>query len=244
MAHESQVSFYRKVIQSFPKHFEGKVLDIGSLDINGGPHRLLDASEYVGVDIGPGPNINLVAHGENLDLPSNYFDVAMSSECFEHNANWRSTLKNMIRMTKEGGLVVFSCATLGREEHGTSASDGGFSAPLLTEAGVEYYENVRPKAVRRVLRGGSIENFLILVNRQHSDLLFVGVKGAEDSSQRKRLEMLRESIRTEFKLEKRRKSATRFLFELVGGDRGLRLYLCGRALRDKTYNRVLSWRRS
>ena len=80
-------------------------MDIGSLEINGGPHLMLKAQEYVGVDLAKGFNVNLVSRGEDVALPSNYFDASISSECFEHNPNWRSTLHNMTRMTRRGGLL-------------------------------------------------------------------------------------------------------------------------------------------
>ena len=117
MAHTDQIQFFQQVIQHFPGFFSGKVIDIGSNDINGGPHKYVNASEYVGVDLGPGTNVNLVSRGEEVQLPSGYFDVAMSSECFEHAPTWRAILLNMIRMTRPGGLVAFSCATTGRPEH-------------------------------------------------------------------------------------------------------------------------------
>lgn len=95
--------FFGDVVAAFPGHFAGRVLDIGSLDINGGPHTLFTSAEYVGVDLGSGPNVTHVGRGEDLTLPDGRFDVAMSSECFEHNRAWRATVSNMIRMTRRGG---------------------------------------------------------------------------------------------------------------------------------------------
>lgn len=152
-------------------------MDIGSLEINGGPHLMLKPQEYVGVDLAKGLNVNLVSRGEDVSLPSNYFDASISSECFEHNPNWRSTLHNMTRMVKNGGIVAFSCATTGRPEHGTSRSDGGMAAPLAVKLGVEYYENVTEVDVLSCIGKNLFITFNIFINRNSKDLYFVGIKG-------------------------------------------------------------------
>lgn len=48
MAHADQMHFFTNVIARFPNHFMGRVLDVGSLDINGGPQILVSPKEFVG----------------------------------------------------------------------------------------------------------------------------------------------------------------------------------------------------
>ena len=182
MAHSEQMTFFKTVTDLFPQKFAKKVIDIGSLDINGGPHTLFKSDEYVGVDLAAGPNVNLTSQGENVDLPSNYFDVSMSSECFEHNPAWRSTLANMVRMTKPLGLVVISCASTGRLEHGTSRSDGGFAAPLAIQKGQEYYRNLSKRQLLQALDKSQFLTQKAWTNFKTGDLYFVGVKSSEEPS--------------------------------------------------------------
>jgi SAM-dependent methyltransferase len=171
--------FFDTVITAFPEHFDGKVLDVGSLDINGGHHHLLKSKEYVGVDVSAGKNVSLVASGNEIDLPSGYFDAAMSSECFEHNPFWRGTLHNMIRLTKnQGGLVVFSCASPGRQEHGTTRSDDGYASPLTVQAGQEYYQNVSKRQVKAMFGESEFLSFRLWQDLRVNDLYFVGVKNS------------------------------------------------------------------
>lgn len=185
MAHPAQLDFFAMAHLFFPNHFEGRVIDIGSLDINGGPHRNISPREYVGVDLAEGPNVNLVSRGEDVDLPSGHFDVAMSSECFEHNPNWRDTFRNMYRLTRPGGLVVFSCATWGRPEHGTTRSDGGYSAPFVVEQGSEHYENVSELSVLGISARLGFSEAWTLVEPAHCDLFFAGLRKGSDTSSRK-----------------------------------------------------------
>jgi SAM-dependent methyltransferase len=172
--------FFKSVIELFESHFDGSVLDIGSNDLGGGPHLLLKSREYIGVDLGPGKNVDLISGGQDVELPSNYFDVVMSSECFEHNPYWRSTLHNMVRMTKPGGLVVFSCAGIGRQEHGTSRSFAE-AAPLAIQIGQEYYGNVSKRQVQATIDEFAFSSFDLFENHVSCDLYFVGIKKPGES---------------------------------------------------------------
>lgn len=192
MAHDEQLAFFSKVIELFPEKFMGAVIDIGSFDINGGPHRLIAPSEYVGVDLSEGPNVTLVSGGQDVDLASNRFDVAMSSECFEHNPYWIATFQNMIRMTKPGGIVVFSTGSTGRPVHGTSDSDGGHAAPAAVTIGQEFYRNVEKKSVARAFEATQFQETWMGYNPISADLYFVGIKARALDSPRIEKHMLAE----------------------------------------------------
>jgi len=143
MAHDAQRVFVEAVRERYPEHFtNAKVVEIGSLDINGTVRDFFtDPDYYVGVDVGPGPGVDIVDNGALFPGRDDWFDVSISTECFEHNPDWVETFKNMIRMTRQGGLVILTFAGEGRPEHGTSRSDVG-SSPLTVAAGWEYYKNL------------------------------------------------------------------------------------------------------
>ncbi len=80
----------------FPQYFyESKVLEVGSLDINGSIRQFFVGCDYVGVDLGEGRGVDVVARGEELDYPDDSFDVVASCECFEHNPEWVKTFNNI-----------------------------------------------------------------------------------------------------------------------------------------------------
>jgi SAM-dependent methyltransferase len=176
MAHPAQQRFIGLAVAKFPSLFSGKVLDIGSLDITGDITHQFKANEYVGVDIGPGKNVTKVARGEDLDFATGYFDVTISGECFEHNPAWKSTFINMVRMTKPGGIVVMTCASTFRTEHGTSRSDFGTGAPLSVSAGYEYYKNLSPEDLTCIIDKSLFAKYAIFQNWAESDLYFIGLK--------------------------------------------------------------------
>jgi len=224
MSHAAQMEFFRSATVFFSGFFAARVIDIGALDINGGPHSLFSAAHYVGVDIGPGLNVDLVSRGEDVDLPTGSFDVAMSSECFEHNPEWRSTFQNMVRLTRPGGLVIFSCATEGRKEHGTSRSDGGRAAPLAVDLGQEYYQNVPAGAVRDVVRPGDFARWFIATEPHHHDLFFVGLKSGANRADISSLSKFERLIRWKFTRGYIQGSFAKRLAYRLAGNRGLTIY--------------------
>ncbi len=134
MAHIEQLQFFNQCFDAFPEIFKestSKVVDIGSLDINGGPHSLLSVN-YIGTDIGEGKNVDLVCPSQELSFQTGFFDSTISSECFEHNPFWRESLGQIARITRKVGVVIWSAAGIGRATHGTSKSkDNGVSAPCV-----------------------------------------------------------------------------------------------------------------
>jgi hypothetical protein len=170
VSHQSQLNFVSSLKSQFPIFFAGqKVLEIGSLDINGSIRQFFIGCDYTGVDLGEGKGVDLVARGEELDFPDGHFKVVASCECFEHNENWEATFRNMIRMSS--GLVFFSCATTGRPEHGTrrtSPSDAPFT--------LDYYKNLTEEDFREKFTFEEFESYGFSTNSNPQDLYFWGIK--------------------------------------------------------------------
>lgn len=177
MAHTEQHDFIRAVKDSFPQHFaDCRVLEVGSLDINGTIRIFFERCNYLGVDVGPGPGVDLIAQGEDLDLPDNSYDTVVSTECFEHNPEWVKTFKNMIRMCCSNGLVIMTCATTGRAEHGTARTSPSDS-PLTQSTWGDYYKNLTQDDFEKEFNFEEL--FVVcnfIVDQAHSDLYFYGIK--------------------------------------------------------------------
>jgi hypothetical protein len=172
MAHAQQIQFVSDLKDQFPEFFVNKkVLEIGSLDLNGSIRSFFENCRYLGVDVGPGPGVDLIARGEDLEFSGNYFDVVASTECFEHTPNWARILNNMIRMSK--GLVFFTCATTGRAEHGTTRCNP-WDSPHT--AGT-YYHNVTEEEVLAACDLSALKTYAFSTNHESHDLYFYGIKG-------------------------------------------------------------------
>jgi hypothetical protein len=183
MAHEAQQQFFLSVKEKFPQYFTNvKVLDIGSLDINGNTkHFLKQPYFYTGIDLDKGPNVDVVCPAHLFDSGFQY-DLIMSGECFEHDMFYKESLINLVRLLKSGGMLLFSCASTDRPEHGTLRTTP-MDAPFLALYGEEwcnYYKNLTEKDIREVLDIDSIfsqyyfqESFCGVVG---NDLYFWGIK--------------------------------------------------------------------
>lgn len=176
MSHKQQLDFISKVKTLYPSYFNNKcVVEIGSLNINGTVRTFFDKCVYVGVDVGPGPGVDVVSLGHQYKL-SNSFDVVISCECFEHDPHWVDTFANMIDLCKPKSLIIFSCATTGRKEHGTPSSEPQ-SSPLTVNIGWDYYKNLTEQDFRDKFDFDTIFNtYQFSENTESCDLYFYGIK--------------------------------------------------------------------
>jgi SAM-dependent methyltransferase len=176
MSHPEQLAFIDEVRTVFPRHFKGaRVLEIGSLDINGTIRNRFEGCQYTGLDVAEGPGVDVACQGQDYDAPDASFDTVISCEVMEHNPAWRETFRNMVRLCRPDGLVVMTCATWGRAEHGTARSEPGMS-PLTVEKGWTYYQNLR---AADFLEAGVTEGlgaWRFFQNWRSFDLYFVGLR--------------------------------------------------------------------
>lgn len=175
MSHAEQLTWVTNLKTQFPDFFVNKrVLEVGSLNINGSIRQFFTDCDYTGIDIGPGQDVDVVCSGHEFDAPS--FDVAASCECFEHNPFWAQTFLNMWRLLKPDGLLFMSCATTGRPEHGTSRTTVKDS-PLTVQKNWEYYRNLTiPDFEKAFPLSLLFSRYAFSSHTRHCDLYFWGVR--------------------------------------------------------------------
>lgn len=175
VSHPAQNEYIKYVKNKFPAYFyKRQVLEVGSLNINGTVRDLFTECYYVGLDVAEGKGVDIVCEGQNYDAPTESFDVVISCECFEHNPEWVATFTNMHRMTRTLGLVVMTCATTGRAEHGTTRTTPQDS-PLTIGLGWDYYKNLTEQDFRDNFDlDNMFSDYQFIVGG--TDLYFYGVK--------------------------------------------------------------------
>ena len=97
-----------------------KVLDVGSCDINGNIRHLFNKkTEYIGVDMRRGDNVDVVINGHNLltRFKEEEFDLVVSFDTFEHDGAFWLTLEQMKKVLKPGGWIVLGFPGRNCPEH-------------------------------------------------------------------------------------------------------------------------------
>jgi SAM-dependent methyltransferase len=123
-----------------PQYFNNaEVLEIGSRSVEGQPtiRTHFNNCNYTGVDISEGLNVDIVSKGHEF-IGDRLFDTVISCECFEHDPFYERTIMNMIHNLKHNGLLIFTCASTDRPEHGTRKSHPGSSIEGIHPENFEY----------------------------------------------------------------------------------------------------------
>ncbi|MGF1569124.1 MAG: glycosyltransferase [Nodosilinea sp.] len=219
MAHPEQQRFFKDIGQRFPEYFQAnqQVLEVGSQNINGTVRDFFpENTTYLGIDIGPGKDVDLVIPGELIQLPPAWADVAISTECFEHASTWPQILENMIRITKPSGLVLLTFAGFGRPTHGTLDSDLSLSPFTGT-----YYKNLIPDDIYEAIRIGEyFSSHAFEVNSEAHDTYFWGIRNSREfegqpSSLR---ELEAQLVQTQGQLGQSAKKISDLTYNLAEGD--------------------------
>lgn len=172
MSHPAQKEFFRKVKKEYPDSFHKvKVVDCGSLDVNGSIKELFTESDYTGVDIVAGRNVDVVSHIKDLSFEDNSFDTVVSGEMLEHDGTWKESLQKMYDMCKSGGLLAITCAGEGRPEHGTRRTNG-----KQWGTDFDYYMNLTEAHFREVYKDEMFTMTHHEYNPVARDQYFYGIK--------------------------------------------------------------------
>jgi SAM-dependent methyltransferase len=156
-----------------------RVLDVGSGDINGNNRFLFENCEYDGNDVIKAKNVTVVSKTKDLPFPENTFDTIISTECFEHDPEYKESLVKIYNMLKPDGLFLFTCASTGRAEHGTRRTSPTESYGTIgkLEDMVDYYKNLTELDLNEALPLNTLfSSWDTYYHSRSKDLYFVGIK--------------------------------------------------------------------
>ena len=117
--HTSSLEHINRLVGKYLSGREGlRVLDIGSLDVNGTYKRFFahSKSTYLGLDLAAGPNVDVVLTSTyRLPVPSFSQDVIVCGQVFEHAQFFWLTWLEMVRVLRPGGLIFLVAPSRGPE---------------------------------------------------------------------------------------------------------------------------------
>lgn len=144
-----------------------RVVEFGSLDINGGVRDLLPAAAtYIGVDVQDGPGVDIVADAATW-APDDPPDLVLCLEVFEHCETWRDLIVNAYNILAPGGLFICTAAAPGRAPHSARRE----SSPDADE----WYRNIADVDLHDALSAAGFETVTV-------DIAGVDVRGAATKS--------------------------------------------------------------
>jgi SAM-dependent methyltransferase len=156
-----------------------RVLDVGSGDINGNNRFLFENCEYHGNDVIQANNVTIVSKTKDLPFADNTLDTIISTECFEHDPEYKESFIKIYNMLKPDGLLCFTCASTGRPEHGTRRTSPFDSYGTIgnLEDMSDYYKNLTEIDLNEVLKLNELFSVWdTYYNNITKDLYFVGIK--------------------------------------------------------------------
>jgi SAM-dependent methyltransferase len=157
--HSEALGFLRSCAKKF-RQPGAAVLDIGSRDVNGSPRPLFDwAAAYVGLDVRSGKGVDVVMDARAFH-GMGFFDIAISAETLEHEAEPEIILQCAWRALKPGGTLILTAASIGRLPHNCDGVEGSFPG--------EHYANIHPYRLRNLL--ADWKDVIITFNGAHGDV--------------------------------------------------------------------------
>jgi SAM-dependent methyltransferase len=158
--HSQLVDWLTRLKRNFPESFEGRrVLDAGSMDVNGTSRPWFENCEYTGVDWRDGPCVDVVSLLHEYQ-PDCQFDTVISTEMLEHDPFWRQSIVRMVHLVRPGGSLIISAAGPGRTKHRRDHAPDG-----------EYYGNVcLDRLLSHIWREVRFEFVWLEVNIEHHDV--------------------------------------------------------------------------
>lgn len=102
----------------YPEAFGGRILELGSGNVNGTARDYFrDAARYVGVDIAPGKDVDLVLPCKETTFQPGEFDTLLCLSLFEHDPLWRESFGHNLPFVRDGGMIFVCFGAEGNLPH-------------------------------------------------------------------------------------------------------------------------------
>ena len=100
---QTSMNLMREIVEKY-KFGGATVVDAGSYDVNGTYKDLFSGGEYIGVDIIPGPNVDVLMDSDEWNKIKNV-DAVISGSTLEHVSDIPKLMKSIYGALKPGGLL-------------------------------------------------------------------------------------------------------------------------------------------
>jgi SAM-dependent methyltransferase len=113
--HENNKKWLTDLKTQYPDSFKDcRVLEIGSRNVNGTVRDFFTNCEFVGIDMEAGRGVDVV---DKYPIFDKQFDTLISFNTYEHDFEWKQTLKHNLQWLRKGGMFFASFGSEGNEPH-------------------------------------------------------------------------------------------------------------------------------
>jgi len=121
--HDANRRFWEYCAKTYPAYFmrPSKVLEAGSLNVNGSVRHYFDVDSYVGLDWREGPGVDKVCFAHEMEFPY-LFDTIASASMLEHDPFWDRSIHALVKHLAPDGILVMTWGAMKNVPHCFAAS--------------------------------------------------------------------------------------------------------------------------
>lgn len=124
--HEANRKFFLYMRQKYLSRYENnknvRILECGSLNVNGSIRNCMPSGNYIGVDWREGPCVDMVCLTHEMQF-NEQFDIVASASMLEHDPYWEKSISKMLDYLKEDGIMILTWGAARNPPHEHGASD-------------------------------------------------------------------------------------------------------------------------
>jgi len=113
------MNYIQSALERFP--CSGPVLEVGSYNVNGSVRELFADRErfptYLGIDIRPGPGVDMVDSAATLRRGPRSFGIIVSTEMLEHDPCFWVSVQAMHTLLSQNGYCLLTTRNIGFKRH-------------------------------------------------------------------------------------------------------------------------------
>lgn len=115
--HYNNTLWLKDLKEKYPKNFKKcRVLEIGSYNVNGTARDYFENCDYTGIDKEEGNGVDIVCNAQQTNFTKK-FDTLLILSVFEHDLEWKKTLKHNLQWLKEDGMCFVCFGAEGNKPH-------------------------------------------------------------------------------------------------------------------------------
>ncbi len=147
------LKWLRDVSQKISVH---SILEVGSFNVNGSPRSIFPGMPYTGVDIAPGPGVDLVIKDEGLldALEGQQYDLVICCEALEHCKRPLVIADQMRDLVRPGGWMIVTSPGNGWPMHRYPKDYWRLMPDTYTDSIFDGFEIISQESVGERRRGG------------------------------------------------------------------------------------------